>query len=414
MFRANGFLVLFFVLLSSINLTEAQDHDNSLQFGDSILELSAAERNYDIRYPTLSADGYYVFANLNHRPDPNMTMVDNIQQAIWTVDWRNQATEIQIYQDIEDNKVAALFLNDYIALRTSTEVQLRAIEDFSIIGSVEILAPFMPEILPVSSPYYSYLVKSPSGVDLATFGDESFWVWDIVAQETYSIRLPSNVLRTEIVATQTGWLLRLSPDETPPSFIFCSLHLEECNYYEQPYHFALTASPDGQLIFSAYAGTTSIESYAIWYREEDDEYEIQTEYERDSYPINQGLGLCNLHINSSSTYLSSLCERQLEIWDINLTAIEQGVDDVVMRSWLPDGVHFVALFYNPLRLQLYELGNDEPLDEFLVSDFSDVEGIIRTGDIDETLIVSESGNVVLLNQGSVALLIPIIDESFGE
>lgn len=406
-------LISWMILLVCLSL-DAQDNPG-LRFGENVKLISLEGES--VRYPALSMNGDYLYANMYLDDYINGTVFPlETNQAIWELNWTEDRTELLTYQNLDgDNTVFAIFVNNQIAIRTSTEIQLRTIEDFSITDRVEITAPFMPEQLAFPNQYYNYLIKSIAGTELATFDDERFWVWDIDTQETYSVRLSSDIRRTETVSTEIGWIMRFLFDGTVPAFMFCTPHLEECNYGERPYHSALATSPDGRRIFSGYVGETMIESYAVWFRQDDGEYEIQIEYLPDEYPLNQGSGLCRLQINSSSTYISSLCgNKRLEIWDINLTALQHRVDDVMMRRWLPDGEHFITLSFSSLKLSLYEVGNDTPLDEFLVSDFSEAEGILPAFNIDETLLVSERGNVVLLNQGSVALMIPIIDENSGE
>jgi WD40 repeat protein len=397
----------------------AHGQDTQVQFGRNIGILRL--NNQVFRYPALSPDGNFVFANADHYQFDSSgnivtTKVLDTIHLLWDLPkFKNEASVMRINsQKIDLNSSAKAQQgfspnNQYLAVKTKKEIQIFTLPNMKILHSTT-------AIVSINSGYDHYLSWSPDSRLLASWADGEVIVWDI--QKNIVYRYPLNYKLATIQYIENGWFIQIldratsiDTKNTDP-FIVCSLQLESCDTYEDNDQHTRVLGNNGQ-IFLTQSGDSAIDgTISIWKRSADGIYKLDTQYSIDKPPINQqARAFCSQTFSPNGVYVVSGCPPlSTQIWEVSPLKFRQELLSSLI-VWLPDSIHFVSWDYRNFVLRLYEVGNDNPLDVLALEKQSGLEDMRKWSNgfpaPYELIDISRAGNRILINLGLAALVVPI-------
>jgi hypothetical protein len=300
----------------------------------------------------------------------------------------------------------------YVAIRTESDVQLLNLPDLSLYSS-----------LPVRSIYNIYrgalfdnfAWSHDSRFVGTTLGlGEEFVVWDTETNDNYSYDLGYVPIPTSstsipkppnIYAVKNGWIISNFEGNEYPGFVFCDQYLEQCSSYESNRTTWLLYTTDGQTILT-FNGINNTAN--IWAFQTNGTYEIIGEQDMEICPPKS--------FSPTGQYLFIDChdDRGDTIWDFNtftpvheISDAEFGYDQTDNHVWFTDDTYFIQQPFPYTSLNLYELGQPEPIDELRLPekgrDYIEY-GIVEIDNLAWPQI-SEDGRTLLVNPGGVAFII---------
>jgi WD40 repeat protein len=386
-----------------------------------------------INNPTVSPDGRYIVANVNlvnidQRNQGKTDILTSALQFVWNLSylWNHQGVIYLGQQDVLNiDKTPGgpdfSFSPDsrYIGIRNDREVQLYTTADFQLARTQQVTLPLTRFI----HGRMHFSAWSPDSQLLAVLDGETVMVWDL-AQNTVE-RQNVEQAYTTIIATNSGWVITDDTFDKPAlaSFTVCDRHLTMCIPYEMPFSaHTLVVSPNGQTVI-ALAGDVMSSSRAvnIWSRDKDDTYSITAS----SLPLEI---VRPLSFSPDSQYLLAVSPdnklKNSQVWDFQtlspvlLLAPPPDSAYVFKSTWLPDSQHLVVFGVPPFNtsesflLQLYEIGNSTPIDEFNLTNILGGQDIRKwdvLGSLSDsgTMQVSTDGRVVVIRMGGALLVVPI-------
>jgi WD40 repeat protein len=421
----NSIKLMVCLLIVVGGFASSSQESQTPRFGSGIVILEVSERSSTqfLYEPNLSPTGEFVFANsasFDIRDPGRSTLwrpnvfLGGIQILwdIWGLDRDGYPTYldpmreeeliewpyIESFVGTERGPIRAFSPDGrYVAMKSYTDVSIFTIPELEMYRNL----PFATDVR--MDRYWDDSLKwSPDGQLLATLVDNEIIVWDVENDVVERHKLRYNY--ETLTSFEDGWfgLYIGNPSrEEANSFFACDVWLHECQEHNIRPNSKAFITLDGEIVLEDLLW----DSIDFWYRQNDGQYQ---KGERSVSEIN----IRPLVFSPDGQYIAYWEDgavREFPSLDVFFT-----IREWQRIAWLPDGQHLVTFFPFDLTMELYELGNEEPIDRLDFTEIFSEEQIAEWYEhniiTSQTLDVSNDGRWVLVNFGFAALVVPIVYE----
>jgi hypothetical protein len=404
------FTLLILFLLSSVIVSP---EDSRPEIAASVIELQLPSPALYIA--GLSSRGSYVVARTNQylfSPESS-AQYQGSELHVW--DLQNVETVDRITSLLP---AASVELNDDYSERGGADYVISPDESSVAVQlENELLVLTLPELevyKSMSTTGWGDLSWSLDGHLLGAVYESEILAWDIENEIVHRHELES-ISNPLLVALETGWLLDNYSNDNDLAFVFCDSLLEQCQSYEfeDSRLYPVVATLDGHTILTTRGHPAALGGIdvGVWQFQEDAEYDLVKELPQPEP------GICPASFSPTGRYLTSDCYDA--IWDFELLTMLHTLEGFQHPVWLPDEEYFLSLDARDAlstKLALYQIGQQEPLDELVFSSISELNWLnlindnieMVTHSLGGSVMIDQDGQLVLVDLGWIALIVPII------